>query len=248
VQASRPKDYAIAATLAAAGAALALLCVYVGTGWLDGFGGRDQSRVGNRFILYLPLALPAAVVAGLLLHDYHARLIARPAPAWTVLVSIPRAIVLFPAFGMLALLGFVLAFVWGLALKIAALLRLRPRDTSIGQAPSQRALLVTAVGVPIWFMTFPFDAAGAEGESNYPRPSPALLQGQMLWLLPWLLAAVAFLTGAESEETGARVDPALLALAASYWIGDYLIVALQSAPALRGRWMAARWRASARGT
>jgi len=245
VQRSAARDYALAAALVAAGTGLAMLCVYVGTGLLDGFGDRDLSRLGSRLRRYAPIALAGALVAGVLLHGYHARLLARPAPAWTVLVSIPRAFAHFPAFGMLALLGFVLAFVWGPLLWIAALLRLRPRGVPVGEAPSLQALLVTGVGVPIWFLTFPFDAAGAAGESDFPKPSPVLLQGQMLWLLPWLLAAVALLSGAESGDTGERVAPGWLALAASYWIGDYLVVALQTAPALRARWMAERWRAVA---
>lgn len=239
-------DYAIAAALAAAGALLGMLCVYAGTGWLDGFGDRDLSRLAGRLRRDLPFALAGAVAAGVLLHGYHARLIARPAPAWTVLVSLPRAFAHFPAFGMLALFGFTLGLVWALVLTLAAAARLRPRRVPAGEAPSQRALLVIAFGVPIWFMTFPLDATGAESEGSYPKPSPALLQGQMLWLLPWLLAGIVLFTGAESEDTGARIDPTLLALLAAYWIGDYLIVAIQIAPALRARWMAARWRAAAR--
>lgn len=235
-------DYATAVALAAAGTGLAMLCVYLGTGLLDGFGGRDLSRVASRFRGYLPHAIAGSLAAGLALRFYHARLLAHTAPAWTLLVTLPRAFAHFPLYGMIALLGYVAAFAWGAVLLLATLLGLRPRDVPIGKAPSQRALLLSGIGVPLWFIVFPFDRAGGEGESNFPRPSPLTLQRRMLWLLPWLLAAVALFAGAESEDTGKRIAPELLAAAASFWLGDYLIVALQSAPVLRKHALAARWR------
>ena len=228
--------------LTAVGTGLAMLCVYVGTGVLDGFGGRELSRLAGRYQHYLPHALVGVVVGGAALRFYQARLLARKAPAWAALVAVPRAFAHFPLQGMVALIGFLAAWVWAIVLWLGKLLRVRPGDAPIGKAPSQRALLVTSVGVPLWFLVFPFAAAGAEAETNFPRPSMLTLQRRMLSLLPWLLAAVALFAGAESEETGERIAPELLALAASFWLADYLIVAVQTAPALQARARAARWR------
>ena len=49
----------------------------------------------------------------------------------------------------------------------------------------------------------------------------------MFELLPWLIACVFLWVGAESEDTGDRVDPYWLTAVASIWFADYLMVAFR---------------------
>jgi hypothetical protein len=90
------------------------------------------------------------------------------------------------------------------------------------------------LSLPVWFMFLPFALMRVEMESDGDLRMPSMkgLKRRMLRWLPWLLAGIAIWTGAEDEESGERVDPRLLSLAAAYWLGDYLIVAFQVAPAL----------------
>jgi len=218
------------AALAIAGALLAMLAVYVGTGLHDGFGDWDLHRLGRRFRRALPWALPLAALAGVLLHAYYARML-QPGPSGMVMLwSILRAFAHFPLYGTLMLL----AALWGFALAGRDWVMIRWGHKVGAAAADAESILVRWLGPPLWFIGLPFIAAKLPMEGDLELPQTISRRRLLRWL-PALLAVLFLLTDAVSEETGERVDPYWLTAMASYWLADYLVVALRVAPVLRAR-------------
>lgn len=240
------RDRLLSVGLAAAGMLLAMLAVYLGTGLHDGFGDWELHRIGRRFRRYFPYALLLAAGIGLVLHVYYEHAVrATPAP-WTLLISVPRAFVHFALFGMVALLAFMGLFAWRGLAWLARKLRVVQQQEGLSSGEISERIVRSGITLPLWFMLFPMAAlSGAEfsGDSKLGeeiaegmrQPRLKHLKRRMLTLLPWLIACVFLWVGAESEDTGNRVDPYWLTAVASFWFADYLIVALRVVPALRAR-------------
>lgn len=214
--------------LAIAGTLLAMLCIYAGTGLLDGFRDWDLHRIGRRLRGALPWALPLAGLGGLLLHAYYRRLLAPGTSGWVVLLAIPRAFAHFMLFGALALvatlLGFALAFG-------RALLR---RWQRLPCAEAEESLPLRWLGVPVWFVVLPFVAMKLPLKGDMELPATISRRRLLRWL-PAVLAMTLLWVGAEGEDSGKRVDPYAMAALASFWLADYLIVMQRIAPILRAR-------------
>lgn len=218
------------AALAVAGVLLAMLAVYVGTGLQDGFGDWDLHRIGRRLRRALPWALPLAAVAGVALRAYYASVLQLGASGMAVLWSVVRAFVHFPLFGMLALF----AVMWGFARAAWDWAMTRWERDAGAVAPEPEIILPRWLGLPVWFMFLPFIAMKLPMESDIELPQTISTRRLLRWL-PAMLAALCLFTGAVSEDTGERIDPYWLAAIASFWLADYLIVALRVAPVLRAR-------------
>jgi len=218
------------AALGIAGAFLAMLAVYVGTGLYDGFLDWDLHHLGRRFRRALPWALPLAAVAGVLLRVYYARLLRPGVSGVAMLWTIVRAFIHFPFFGMLALL----AVVWGFILAGWNFVMIRwGRGAGVTAADSE-SIFLHWLGPPLWIILLPFIAAKLPMEGDLELPQTISRRRLLRWL-PAALALVFLYTGGVSEETGERVDPNWLAAFASFWLADYLMVTLRVAPILRFR-------------
>jgi hypothetical protein len=215
---------------AVAGAALAMLGVYAGLGFHDGFGDWDLHRVGRRFFRYLPWIVCLSAFGGALLRGYYAALLTGKPTGLGVLWTIVRAFAHFPLYGGVALLSVMIGFA-GLGLRA-----LRHRFLG-GEAPGTTDDAVAAwIGPPIWFIIMPFNLMGIKGETDSDVDLPETISTRRL--LRWLPAVLAMLmlwTGAVSEDSGERVDPYWLAAFASYWLGDYLAVAWLVSPVMIAR-------------
>lgn len=245
------RDQLLAAGLATVGMVVAMLAVYVGTGLHDGFDDWDLHRLGRRFRRYFPYALLLAAAMGLLLHSYYSAVLrSTPAP-WTLLISIPRAFIHFALFGSVALFAFVALFAWrgfdAVGRKLGAA---KGAEHPSPGKPFDERIIQTGIALPLWFMLFPItvmtkgDAAWDVEEGSklaedinrsLRKPGLKTLKHRMIGLLPWLVACVFVWVGAESEDTGNRVDPYWLTAFASIWFADYLLVAFRVVPVLRAR-------------
>lgn len=217
------------AALGVAGLLLAMLAVYVGTGLHDGFGDWDLHRLGRRLRRALIWALPLAVLGGLLLHAYYERLLQGGVSGWVSLGSVLRAFAHFSLFGALALFAMMWSFVivgWELLARLW-----RRREAAPAGA---EGLLQSWIGPPVWFIVLPFIMLKLPMEGDIELPQTVSRRRLLRWL-PALLALIFMYTDAVSEDTGERIDPYWLTLAASFWLIDYLIVAFQVAPELRAR-------------
>lgn len=215
---------------ALAGAALAMLGVYAGLGFHDGFGDWDLHRVGRRFFRYLPWIVCLSAFGGALLRGFYARLLTGKPSGLGVLWTIVRAFAHFPLYGGVALFSVMAGFA-GLGLRM-----LRHRFLG-GEAPGTTDDAVAAwIGPPIWFIIMPFHLMGIESESDSDVDLPETVSTRRL--LRWLPAVLAMLmvwTGAVSEDSGERVDPYWLAAFASFWLSDYLAVAWLVSPVMIAR-------------
>jgi hypothetical protein len=207
-----------------------MLSVYVGTGLHDGFGDWDLHRIGRRFRRALPWALPIAAVAGVLLHAYYARMLQPTAAGIGILWSIVRTFVHFPLFGMLGLL----AILWGFVRAAWQRVMIRLGRESPAAAEDAESIVARWVGLPLWFILLPLIVAKMPVESDMRLPQTMSRRRLLRWL-PAVFALLFFYTDAVSEETGERIDPYWLAAVASFWLADYLMVALRVAPVLRAR-------------
>jgi len=217
------------AALGGVGLVLAMLAIYVGTGLHDGFGDWDLHRLGRRLRRALIWALPLAVLGGLLLHAYYERLLQGGVSGWVGLGSVLRAFAHFPLFGALALFAMMWCFILAGWRLLARLWRRRePAPEGVDGS------LQSWIGPPVWFIVLPFIMLKVpmEGDIELPR---TVSRRRLLHWLPALFALIFMYTDAVSEETGDRIDPYWLTLAASFWLIDYLIVAFQVAPELRAR-------------
>jgi hypothetical protein len=222
------------AALAIAGVLLAMLAVYLGTGLEDGFRDWDLHRLGRRFRRALLWAVPLAAVAGILLRAYYERMLQQSLSGVGMLWSIVRAFVHFPLYGMLALL----AVAWGIALALWYWLMLRWRRDASAAAedagPVTGSIISRWLGPPVWFISLPFIAMKLPMEDEMELPQTISRRRLLRWL-PAVLASLLLFTGAVSEDTGERVNPYWLVAFASYWLADYLMVALRVAPILSAR-------------
>lgn len=207
-----------------------MLSVYVGTGLHDGFGDWDLHRIGRRFRRALAWALPLAAIAGVLQHAYYARMLQPTAPGIGILWSIVRSFVHFPLFGTLALL----AIMWGFALAAWQWVMVRLGREVAAAAEDAESIVARWIGPPLWFIILPLIVAKMPVESDIELPQ-AISRRRLLRWLPAVFALLFFSTDAVSEDTGERIDPYWLAAFTSFWLADYLMVALRVAPILRAR-------------
>lgn len=216
--------------VAVAGAALANMLVWFGVAWRTGFFGGEAERLSLRlFVTQGWWRFPAAALLGLALHRFHARLLepgAETRPG-LMLLGVIRAFVHFPLYGLLAMLGMVFGFLAEL-FQQSVLKKPAPRPE---QGPS---LVERWLGEPVWFVLFPYLASGHTGEGDMRLPRTVSRRRLLRWL-PAIGFCIALWTNAHSEDSGRRVDPLWLAAFASYWLGEYLLVALHVAPLLRAR-------------
>ena len=104
-----------------------------------------------------------------------------------------------------------------------------------GPAPEGAdASLQSWIGPPVWFIVLPFIMLKVPMEGDMELPETVSRRRLLRWL-PALIAMIFMYTDVVSEETGERIDPYWLTLAAGFWLIDYLIVAFQVAPELRAR-------------
>jgi hypothetical protein len=219
-----------AGALGVAGLLLAMLSVYVGTGLHDGFGDWDLHRLGRRLRRALIWALPLAVLAGLLLQAWYERLLQGGSSGWVVLGAVLRAFAHFALFGTLALLAMIWAFVLAARRLLARLWRRG------GPAPEDMdGVWQRWIGLPVWFIVLPFIVLKLPMEESDLELPETVSRRRLLRWLPALIGLIFLYTDAVSEDSGERVDPYWLTLAASFWLIDYLIVAFQVAPELRAR-------------
>jgi hypothetical protein len=201
-------------------AVLAMLVVSVATGVMDGLG--HFRWLALRFERLLPVAIVVAASIGVVMSRYHRSWFAvgpEESPSGGVaLLSVVRAFALFPLYGGITFMVFLLwlaraALSW--AWRVLRRSRTRPAPT-----------LQSEFGelLPLWFMLAPIHHLNEEGGGLAPSEAlPRQRRSMLLWL-PAVLLAVAVWTSAVSEETEERISPVSLAMAATYWIGDYLLV------------------------
>lgn len=224
----------LCAGLAMAGLLLALLAVWLGTGWLDGLDYRGTDKLARRFLRSLPWALPLAALAGVVLCAYFRSALAERHTGWVGLVGVVRAFALFPLLGF-AILGAVL-----FAFLAAVPLGLYRRFVHHAAADEEdESLMNRLMVVPLWVMTLPFTLLKAESQGDIEIPA-RVSQVRLLNWLPMLFLLLLVGPGFESESTGERIDPNWLAVIAAYWLADWLIVALYVAPELAAHARACR--------
>jgi hypothetical protein len=219
----------IFAALAVAGTLLAMIAVYAGTGLHDGFGDWGLHRIGRRFRHALPWALPLAAVAGVFLHAYYARMLRPGVSGVMMLCTVVRAFVHFPLYGMLALFAMLWAFVHAIVTGVSGRWLRGGGAVEDSASPFARWL-----GPPVWFIILPFIGMKVPMEGDMAVPETISRRRLLRWL-PAVIALILLYTDAVSEETGERIDPYWLAAIASFWLADYLMVALRVAPVLRAR-------------
>lgn len=224
----------LCAGLAMAGLLLAMLAVWIGTGWLDGFDYRGVNKLGRRFLRALPWALPLAALGGLLLYGYFRCALAERHKGWVTLLAVVRSFALFPFLGFAMLFamifGFIAAFVVAIRHKLA---RRPPAEGADGSFFP--GLLVP----PLWMMTLPFTLLKIQSQGDIEIPA-RIPRARLLNWLPILFLMLLVGPGFESESTGERVDPNWLAALAAYWLADCLIVTGYVAPVLAARARARR--------
>ena len=202
----------------------------MGTGLHDGFGDGDLHHIGRRFRRHLPWALPLAAIAGVMLRAYYARLLRPGISGLVMLLSIVRAFGHFPLYGMLALFG----VMWGFVLAGWNWLMARLRRNARAAADDSESILSRWLGPPIWFIVLPFIAMKLPSDGDIELPETVSRRRLLRWL-PAVLALIFLFTDAVSEDTGGHVDRYWLAAVTSFWLADYLMVALRVAPVLRER-------------
>lgn len=213
-------------------AVLAMLVVSAATGLIDGFG--SMRWLALRFERLLPVAIVVAASIGVVMSRYHRSWFAvgpKESPSGGVaLLSVVRAFALFPLYGGIAFMVLLLWLARGLMTRAWRVLR-RSRTRPAPMLRSDFGELL-----PLWFMLAPIHHLDEEGGGLAPREALPRQRRLMLRWLPAVLLAVAVWTGAVSEETEDRVNPVSLAMAATYWIGDYLLVlTLPTGPRTRSR-------------
>jgi len=221
----------VAAGHAALGTAMALMCVWLATGWMDGFHRSDTLWLERKFLSLAPWALGIALIMGALIRWSHS-LALRKKPLG-VLIAIPRAFLVFPIYGFVVLVGYLLcAFVALLLWGLSRMLRL-VGATNAAEWTRPRAVFAEMPALALWMIVFPIALASPDSESDIPTQEIQSLRRRLLWLLLVLVPFIFLWTGAVSEDSGERVDPIWLAAAAAYWLSDLLIVAFQVAPRLQ---------------
>lgn len=229
----------MAAGLGVAGALLALAAVYIGNGWQDGFDYSGTSYLLRHLKRLARWLVPAAALAGMALYGYHMGTHPNKNPG-RILLGAPRAFALFPLFGMLILLSMLYVLIKKGAVAVGSWtwrkFKRLPRPPDSRGESFETGMMGGTAGVALWFLLCPFAIAKLKpDEGKLPTMPGRFLRGRMLLNFPWVLLMVVFLTHFVSEDTGDRVDPYWLAVGASYWLTDYLIVLGMIAPELARR-------------
>lgn len=220
----------LCAALAMAGLLLAMVAVWAGTGWLDGFNTRGISKLEGRFIRVLPWALPLAAAAGVVLYTYFRWAIEERHKGWVLLFAVIRAFALFPLLGFAMLFG--VLFVFAAAIPLAIYRKFFPGQTQDeGDDNGSDNLLQRALVVPLWIITLPFTLLKVESEGDIDIPA-RISRARLLNWLPVFFLMLLFGPGFESEEPGDRINPNWLVAIATYWLADLFIVTGHVAPTL----------------
>jgi hypothetical protein len=223
------------AAIALGSALAAHAVVWLGYAWRDGgpTGAYAQVLAKQLFLTQGWWRLPAAALMGALLHRFYVRLLAAGAyesKAGPVLWGIPRAFIHFALYGMIALFGIMLA---GAVMFVQALRRRRSGEP----APSEEQqvnLMARWLGVPVWFILLPFTVAGLPNEGDMTLPVTVARRALLRWL-PAIGLCLLMWTGMVSEDSGEPPDPRWLSAFASYWVAEFMLVALRVTPILRAR-------------
>jgi hypothetical protein len=208
----------------ALGAVAACAVIYAATGWLDGFGP-EAWALKRRFLRRLPWLLLAAAPVGVLLTRMHrASLDPRPEAVrggWWLLLAIPRIFLHFPFYGLILLFQVIWILLKLAAQKLWSRFAGRPGSSQALQAWLEEAFLLRFMVGSVVHLS---GDADAERDTFHQGRLRETLR--FLGYLPILLAALFLWTGATGEDSGERVDPWLLALVATVWLGDFLLVFL----------------------
>lgn len=222
------------AALGGAGALLAAALLALAYALFD--GPAQAQVVGKTLLRQAWWRLPAALAMGALLHAYWRSLLhlqtvkATGAAAAVVLWSVARAFALFALFGMIALFGWLFGMAWLALLWCGRIVLRRPAPAE----PPGVNVVQRWLGIPVWFVMLPFQFLPLEKEGDLTLPV-TLSRAALLRWLPAVALALMFWTRFSSEDSGEPVDPRWLSLAATFWLGEFLIVALRVTPILRAR-------------
>lgn len=219
-----------AAAWMAVGVLLAAATIYLATGWMDGFGDPGVWALKRRLLRRLPWVLAAGALVGAGMGRFHEAWIHRQGqdrpPGKLFLVAVPRVFLHFPLYGFLLLiqllgwLGF--QFLVGLGRWF--------RPGPVGPIAKTWAF---GNATALWFMLGPLGPHEDDEGNRLEFQSPTLYGARMARLFPFVLLAIWIWVGGTNEDTGDRVDPFLLSLAASYWIGDFLVLGWKLWPGRR---------------
>jgi hypothetical protein len=133
-------------------------------------------------------------------------------------LALLRAFIHFPFYGFIVLIQFMGIFLGGLGQSLWGWLRKarKPSEPAMGFSDS----------TALWMMLGPLEGMkDDEGSRLSFNRITADLPIRALRLFPILLLALWIWTGAEGEDSGERVDPFWLSLAATWWLGDFFLVA-----------------------
>lgn len=218
--------------LALAGALLGHLCVWLGCSLRDGGSLLDGGAqvLAKKLLGQAWWRLPAILLMGWLLRRFYDALL-RPGPqvkVGPVLWGIPRAFIHFALYGLIALVGVILAFV---LIGVRRWVLRRPEPP----AEDGPSLVERWLGVPVWFIILPLAVGGLKNEGDMTLPVTVPRRALLRWLPAACLAIYFFWTRATSEDTGEYVDPLWLCAFASFWLAELLVVALRVTPILRAR-------------
>jgi len=218
-------DDAVGALSLGVGAVVACAVIYAATGGMDGFGDPEVWALKRRFLRRLPWLLAAALPLGCLLSRMHrAALDAAPGETrggFWLLLAIPRIFLHFPFYGMILLFQVVWIVLRIAGRKLWARFAGRPWPLDDVKGWMEEAFLLRFLVGSLVHLS-----GDADAERDTLNRGRTLETLRFLGYLPILLAALALWTGATSEDSSERVDPWLLALAATVWLGDFLLVFL----------------------
>lgn len=210
------------------GLLLAQAVIYLSTGWRDGYQNPGLWSLKRHYLRYLPWTLALAVGVGWWMEGFHRSWLekepGKPLVGWSVLVAVVRVFVLFPFFGFLILFQFLFLFLRGIGRAMLERVRKRPAPSLPEDLDFMRS---TAFWVLLGPMTGMIDTEGRTLTFEIP---PSELATRTLRLFPWLLLVLWIWTGAESEDSGERVDPFWLSLAGMVWLGDFILLTWLNRP------------------
>lgn len=205
----------------ALGLGLSQAVVYFSTGWRDGFMDPGLWSFKRHCFRWLPVTLALSALVGAGLEGLHRRWLGRspgtPAGGWVPFLAALRAFFHFPFYGFIVLFQ----FLW-------MLIRAFLPPYKKGRAPFEEGMMASTA---LWMMLGPFEGNPDEdGRKLTFSFRPVALLDRAFKLFPWLLLVLWVWVGAESEDSGERVEAFLLSLAGAVWLGDFLLLAWMSRP------------------